>query len=224
MPNSHVDVIKPGRLIDSLGGPPREGMAVVIKDSRILWAGPQEQVGTREVSPEVAQAAAEGRTLDFPQGTLLPGLIDCHTHVNMPGDGRIGEEVNQDTDDIRLLRSARNVQLALQSGVTTLCDCGAWNRTAFSLKQGIASGIVNGPRLRVVGRPITITGGHLWFMGGEVDGVDGVRNRVRQLIKDGADLIKVVATGGSTVISYPFRPAFTVEELRAVTEEAHNLD
>ena len=197
---------------------------MVTKGSRILWVGPWEQLGTGEIPSEVAHAAAQGQTLDFPGGTLLPGLIDCHVHTNMPGDGRTGEQVNQDSDDVRLMRSAHNVRRALESGVTTLCDCGAWNRTSFSLKEGISLGLVDGPRVRVAGRPITITGGHLWFMGGEVDGVDGVRNQVRQLIKEGADLVKVVASGGSTVISNPFRPAFTKEELSAVTEEAHKLE
>ena len=197
---------------------------MVTKGSRILWVGPREQLGTGELPPEVAHAAAQGQTLDFPGGTLLPGLIDCHTHTNMPGNGRTGEQVNQDSDDVRLMRSAYNVRRALESGVTTLCDCGAWNRTSFSLKEGISLGLVDGPRVRVAGRPITITGGHLWFMGGEVDGVDGVRNQVRQLIKEGADLVKVVASGGSTIISNPFRPAFTEEELSAVTEEAHKLE
>ena len=224
MANSYLQVIKPGRLIDGLGGPPKAESAVVVKGSSILWVGPVEQLGTREAPPEVAQAAAEGQTWDFPQATLLPGLIDCHTHTNMPGDGRTGEDVDQDTDDVRLLRSARNVGLALQSGVTTLSDCGAWNRTAFSLKEGIALGIVDGPRVRVAGRPITITGGHLWFMGGEVNGVADIRKQVRQLIKEGADIIKVAASGGSTLTSDPFRPAFTAEELSALTEEAHNRE
>ncbi len=220
--NSDMQVIKPGKLIDGLGGPPREDAAVVIKDNRILWVGPEKQLGTPAAPSEASRAVAEGQTLDFPEHTLLPGLIDCHTHTNMPGDGRTGEEVDQDTDDVRLLRSAQNVRLALQSGVTTLCDCGAWNRTAFSLKEGIALGIVDGPRVRVAGRPITVTGGHLWFMGGEVDGADAIRKQVRQLIKEGADLIKVAASGGSTLSSDPFRPAFTPEELTVLTEEAHN--
>ena len=222
MVNSNIQLIKPGWLIDSLGGPPRKDMAVIIKGSRILWVGPQERLSTSAAPPEAAHAVAEGQTWDFPQGTLLPGLIDTHTHTNMPGDGRTGEDVNRDSDDLRLLRSAQNVGLALKSGVTTLCDCGAWNRTAFSLKEGIASGIVDGPRVLVVGRPITVTGGHLWFMGGEVDGVDDIRKLVRQLIKEGADLIKVAASGGSTLTSDPFRPSFTVNELSALTQEAHN--
>ena len=224
MVNSNLQIIKAGRLIDGLGGPPKDQTAVVINGSSILWIGPVDHLGTRAALPKVAQAAAEGQTWDFPEATLLPGLIDCHTHTNMPGDGRTGEDVNQDTDDVRLLRSAQNVVLALQSGVTTLSDCGAWNRTAFSLKEGISLGIVDGPRVRVAGRPITVTGGHLWFMGGEVDGVDDIRKQVRQLIKEGADLIKVAASGGSTLTSDPFRPAFTVEELSALTEEAHHRE
>lgn len=152
----------------------------------------------------------------------MPGLIDCHTHTNMPGNGRTGDEVSHDSDDVRLLRSAYNVRRALESGVTTVCDCGAWNRTAFSLKDGIREGTVKGPRVLVAGRPVTVTGGHLWHMGGEADGPDQVRQRVRQLIKEGADLIKLVASGGSTATSDPYRPSLSVGELRAAIEEAHN--
>ena len=211
--------IRPDRVIDGLGGPPRTGQAVVISGGLIRWAGPTEQLE----DPAGPAGQWDGiETLRYPGATLLPGLIDCHTHTNMPGNGRRGEDVNGDSDDIRLLRSARNVTIALKSGVTTVCDCGAWNNTAFSLKQGVEAGLVDGPWMMVSGRPVTTTGGHLWFMGGEADGVEGVRKQVRQLIKQGADFIKVVASGGSTVTSDPYRPAFTEQEVRALVEEAHN--
>jgi len=197
-----------------------EEAAVVIRGSSVSWVG---LPGSPEAPPELAEAAANGQVLDFPDTTLLPGLIDCHTHTNMPGDGRTGEDIDRDTDDQRLLRSAQNVRLALVSGVTTLCDCGSWNRTAFSLKAGIDLGLVSGPRMLVSGPPVTITGGHLWYMGGEADGVDAVRRQVRWLIKEGADIVKVVASGGSTLTSDPYRPSFNLEEIKAVTEEAHNL-
>lgn len=216
---SLVQVIKPGRLIDGTGGAPVEGAAVVIKEGIVSWVG---HPGSPDEPPELAEAVANGHLLEFPDTTLLPGLIDCHVHTNMPGDGRTGEDVDRDTDDRRLLRSARNAHLALVSGVTTLCDCGSWNRTAFSLKEGIDLGLVSGPRVLVSGPPITITGGHLWYMGGEVDGVDAVRRQVRWLIKAGADIIKVVASGGSTLTSDPYRPSFDLEEIKTVTEEAHN--
>jgi imidazolonepropionase-like amidohydrolase len=217
-----LQVIQPGWLVDGLGETSTEGAAVVLRGNRILWVGPREQLGERNGPLGGLDAGNEPRVLEFPQATLLPGLIDCHTHTNMPGDGRSGKEVDEETDDIRLLRSARNVRRALMSGVTTLADCGSWNRTGFSLQQALSLGLVDGPRVLVAGRPVTITGGHLWFMGGEADGPEGARRQVRQLIKEGADLIKVVASGGSTATSDPFRPSLTVSELQAATEEAHN--
>ena len=217
---TNVQVIKPGWLIDGLGGPPVTGAMVVVVGGRISWAGALAGQGE---PPGLAEARANGQVLDVPHATLLPGLIDCHTHTNMPGDGRTGEAVDQESDDLRLLRSAKNVVQAREAGVTTMADCGSWNGTAFSLKEGISLGVVDGPRVLVSGPPLTITGGHLWYMGGEADGVDGVREQVRRLISHGADIIKVMASGGSTLTSYPYRPAFDVEEVRAITEEAHKL-
>ena len=219
--SNSITVIQPGRLIDGLGGPPLDHMAVVVRGSRILWVGPQDQVYGPGGPLAASTPGSHGLVLDFPQGTLLPGLIDCHTHTNMPGDGRRGEEVHPDSDAVRLLRSARNVGRALRSGVTTVCDCGSWNQTALSLKEGLAQGLVEGSRLLASGRPITTTGGHLWYMGGEADGVDGVRRRARELIKEGADFIKVVASGGSTSTSDPYRPSLTAPEIVTIVEEAH---
>ena len=214
--SSPLTVIIPGKLIDGVGGAPREGMAVGVSDGRILWTGRRGDV-------EGSQSDAPRELLEFPEATLLPGLFDLHTHTNMPGDGRTGEEVDiDDSDDLRLLRAARNVGEALATGVTSLCDCGSWNRTAYSLKEGLSQGIVQGPTTLVSGPPLTITGGHLWFMGGEVDGVDGIRAAVRERVKQGADFIKVAASGGSTLTSDPYRPSFSLEELTALVDEAHN--
>ena len=209
-------VILPGRLIDGVGDKVQEGMAVAVQGNAIRWVGPASQA-------ESLDSGGAGReTLEFPGGTLLAGLFDIHTHTNMPGDGRTGEEVNQDSDEIRLLRSARNTAAAVASGVTTICDCGSWNRTGFALKEGLALGLVEGPRVLVSGPPVTVTGGHLWYMGGEADGVDGVRKQVRHLIKQGADFIKVAASGGSTLSSDPYRASYSVAELSAIVDEAHN--
>ncbi len=212
----NTTVILPGKLIDGVQDAPREGMAVAFGDGGISWVGRR---GELDFSP----GGRPREILEFPDATLLPGLFDCHTHTNMPGDGRTGEEVDRDdSDDVRLLRSARNVADALSTGVTTLCDCGSWNNTAYSLKAGLAQGIAQGPRTLVSGPPLTITGGHLWFMGGEVDGVTGIRAAVRERVKQGADFIKVAASGGSTLTSDPYRASFTLEELKALVDEAHN--
>ena len=207
-------IIVADRLIDGLGGPARKGVALSVKNGFI------SRIDALDRTPLPESGPAE--VLRFPNATLLPGLIDCHTHTNMPANGRSGEDVIPDGDDLRLLRSARNARTALRSGVTTMCDNGAWNRTGFALKEGILHGEVAGPNLLACGRPVTVTGGHLWYMGSEADGVDGVRQATRQLLKEGADFIKVMATGGSTLTSYPFRPAFAVEELKAIGAEAQN--
>lgn len=222
MESSTITVIRPGLLIDGLGGVPQNGAAVVLQKNRIRWIGSNEDLRNSPEIRHLVDSARENEVLDLPQCTLLPGLIDCHSHTNMPGDGRTGEEVAKDTDDVRLLRAAHNVARAVRSGVTTLCDCGSWNHTAFSLKEGIALGLVEGPRFLVSGPPLTTTGGHLWFMGGEADGIDGVRKQVRYLIKQGADIIKITASGGSTLTSDPYRPSYSVDELKAIVSEAHN--
>ena len=212
-------IILPGKLIDGVSDKTQEGMAVAIRGSVSEWVGPASQADS------LNSVGAQTETLDFSGGTLLAGLFDIHTHTNMPGDGRTGEQVNDDdTDEVRLLRSAQNTALAVASGVTTMCDCGSWNRNAFALKEGLALGIVEGPRVLVSGPPLTVKLGHLWYMGGETVGVDAVRSRVVELVDQGADFIKVAASGGSTSTSDPYSAAYSVEELSAIVDEAHNRD
>ena len=212
-------IILPGKLIDGVSDKTQEGMAVAIRGSVIEWVGPASQADSLD------SVGAQTETLEFSGGTLLAGLFDIHTHTNMPGDGRTGEQVNDDdTDEVRLLRSAQNTALAVASGVTTMCDCGSWNRNAFALKEGLALGIVEGPRVLVSGPPLTVKLGHLWYMGGETVGVDAVRSRVVELVDQGADFIKVAASGGSTSTSDPYSAAYSVEELSAIVDEAHNRD
>ncbi len=212
-----LKVILPGKLIDGIAGQTQEGMAVAIQGSSIKWVGPTSEAASLSTN------GADREILEFTQGTLLAGMFDIHTHTNMPGDGRTGEQVNKDdNDEIRLLRSAQNAAAAIASGVTTMCDCGSWNRNGFALKEGLAEGIVEGPRVLVSGPPLTVTGGHLWYMGGEADGMDAVRSRVRDMVKQGADFIKIAASGGSTSTSDPYRAAYSAEELNAIVEEAHN--
>ena len=206
-------IIKVGRLWDGLGGSPQEAMAVVVGGGRIALVARQAELSLSE-DPGV-------EVLDFGDATLLPGLIDCHTHTNMPGTGLSVDQVHWDGDDIHLLEGVKSARMALESGVTTMRDNGGWNNVVFSLKEGIRREIVPGPRIVASGNPVTITGGHCWMMGSEADGVDGVRGAVRRLIKDGADFIKVMTSGGTTRGSMPERAAYTLEELKAIVEEAH---
>lgn len=188
--------------------------AVLLEDDRVAAVGP-------------AQAVAEpdgAARLHFGGCTILPGLVDCHTHLNLPGDGSGLEDAAADGDDLLLLRSANNARTALASGVTTLRENGGRNGTISALREAQRRGIVSGPRLSIAGRPLTITGGHCWPFGGEADGVTQMRQAVRQLVKEGADWIKVIATGGGTRNTLPLRPSYSPAELRAAVEEAHSAD
>ena len=142
-------IIQADRLIDGVGGPPLAGMALVVEGGVISSIVP---------AANLEYDADSSQVLHFPGATLLPGLIDCHTHTNMAGRGRSGEEASSDGDDLMLLRSARNARTALHSGVTTMCDNGAWHNTGLSLKRGIEEGEVEGPNLLTCGRPVTVTG------------------------------------------------------------------
>ena len=203
--------IRGGLLIDGTGAPPVRDGAVLVRDGRIEKTGPFPGASVSDGT----------EVLEFPGLTILPGLVDCHSHLNMPGDGSSVEEVAAEGDERLLLRAAGNARRALESGVTTLRENGASHRTAFVVREAIARGIIAGPRLSICGRPVTVSKGHCWMFGGEADGEEGVRRTVRGLVEEGADWIKVMATGGGTLNTDPFQPSYTAAELRAAVEEAH---
>ena len=208
-------LIKGARLIDGLGGPPLERGAVLMEGSHIRAVGTEEAVAAPE------GAAVE--VLDYPNMTIMPGLIDCHVHLVSLGDGRAGDDMNLLPDEVLTLQAARNARAHLYSGVTTVRDCGAKNRTTFMLRQAMEMGITVGPKLLLTGRPIAIIGGHLSYFGSTATGPVECRAAVRQLIKEGADFIKVTATGGSTRTSQRYHASFTAEELTAITDEVHKF-
>ncbi len=211
---NRVTVLTADRLVDGTGAPALERAALVVEDgliSRVAAAGDALPAGDR-VS-----------RVDLGPRTLLPGLINCHVHLCLPGDGTPFEEWMTLPDELLLLTAARNAQAGLRAGVTTLRDCGGKGRLTFRLRDGIARGILAGPTLVLCGRPLTITGGHCHPFGGEADGVDGMRAAARQLLKEGADFIKMMASGGGTLGTYPQHPSYTTEELRAATAEAQAI-
>lgn len=215
MPEDKLKLIKGGLLIDGRGTNPIDKGAVLIKNDTIIDIGLPESIAPSDKK--------SFEIFDFSDKTILPGLIDCHVHLNGFGDGRTGDDLSLLPDEILTLQAARNARDSLLSGVTTARDCGAKNLTTFMLRKAINQEITIGPRLILSGRAISIIGGHLSYFGEEVTGNDECRAAVRQLIKEGADFIKITATGGSTATSYPWRPSFTTEEIRAICEEAHKF-
>ncbi len=208
-------LIKGGLLIDGKGGPPTPDGAVLIQGTKIRAVGAAAQV----TAPEGAVV----ETYEYPGKTIMPGMIDCHTHHNGFGDGRFGEAVAELPDEVLAIQSARNARASLYSGVTTVRDNGGKGQTMFRVRDAMRLGITPGPRMVLCGRPVTTVGGHTWYFGGEATGPTEVVAATRQLIKEGADYIKIMATGGTTRTSDPLRPSFNLAELEAITQEAHKF-
>ena len=208
-------LIKAARLIDGRGERPLERGAVLLEGDLIRAVGTEESIEPPE--------GAHVEEFDYNDKTILPGLVDCHVHLIGIGDGRTGDDLAQLPDEVLTLQAARNARAHLYSGVTTVRDCGAKNRTTFMLRKAVEMGITPSPRLVLAGRPMAIVGGHLSYFGIQATGPNECRAAVRQLVKEGADYIKITATGGSTRTSFPLRPSFTVEELSAICDEAHKF-
>ena len=208
-------LLKAARLIDTAAEAVQEQAAILLEGNTVRQLGTAETVHAPE--------GASVQEIDYGDATILPGLVDSHVHLNGIGDGRAGDELVTLPDEVLTVQSAQNARRHLYSGVTTLRDCGAKNSTTFMLRQAVDLGIVPAPRLILAGRPVAIIGGHLSYFGTTATGVDECRAAVRQLIKEGADFIKITATGGSTRTSHQLRPSFNVEELRAICDEAHRF-
>ncbi len=190
--------------------------AVVVDGTTVAW------VGRRAELPAAMAASAEHHELGAV--TLMPGLVDSHVHLGFDGGADPVGRMKSETDAEQLVLMLRSARRLLSVGVTTARDLGARSFLDIVVRDAIASGMARGPRMVTVGRPLTVTGGHCWFMGGECDNVDDVRAMVRLHHKMGTDAIKVMSTGGfMTKGSAPWHAQFTVEQLRAAVEEAHRV-
>ncbi len=164
-----------------------------------------------------------------PDATLLPGLIDAHCHLTLSGyeldgeEGRTYEAMIADPDELMAVIAVRNLHTHLASGVTTLRDNGGRNRVTFAVRDAVRRGYVAAPRMLLAGRPLTHTDGHFHWCNGVADGVDGMRTAVRSLVAEGADHIKVMASGGGTQGTPAQYASYTVEELTAAVDTAHGL-
>jgi imidazolonepropionase-like amidohydrolase len=209
-----MKIFRAEALIDGTGDEPKRNVDIMVENDRIREIAP---AGLADISPDTA-------IYERPGATVVPGLIDVHLHLMFGTGRRTYEDVIQhDSDDLMLLRGARNAYLHLRAGVTTCRDCGARNNVAFALREAARAGLFLSPRLHVSGRPLTITGGHFWWCNEEADGVDGVRVATRRLLKDGADFIKIMASGGGTRGTDASRPSFSAEEMAAAVAEAHQV-
>ena len=219
-PAPRTVVIHAWRLLDVKTGKTLANQTILIHGDRISSVGAD------------AQVPAGAQVIDLPNATVLPGLIDAHTHLTFNpnfGYSRLAISVPREA-----LIGARNAKVTLEAGFTTIRNVAADGYADVALRDAINAGDVPGPRMLVSGPALSITGGHgdnnlLPFEyhaagDGVADGVDGVRHMVRRNIKYGADLIKFMASGG--VLSKGDNPQasqYTLEEMKAIVEEAHRL-
>jgi len=208
-------LIRADRLIDGTGAAPLKDAVLVIERGKV--------VGAFEGQPPEGLVAANSRTIDLPGCTIMPGMIDTHVHLNLPGDGTSLEEAMREPEGVLVATSAFGASKALAAGITTVRDVGALGSTAINVRRTLELGYGEGARVLACGQPITITGGHTWYFGGEADGVDALRRKVRQMVKLGADFIKVMASGGGTVNTTSWLPSYSQEELTAIADEAHRM-
>jgi imidazolonepropionase-like amidohydrolase len=220
--NSRSLAIHAGHILDVKSGKLLSDQTIVVEDGKIVSVGASAQT----------KAPAGAALIDLSNATVLPGLIDAHTHLTM--DPKFGYERLGISEARETLIGAKNARVTLQAGFTTVRNVGASGYTDVALRDAINAGDVPGPRMLVSGPGLSITGGHadnnlLPFeyhatSDGVADGVDGVRHMVRQNIKYGADLIKFMASGG--VLSKGDNPEasqYTLEEMKTIVAEAHRL-
>jgi imidazolonepropionase-like amidohydrolase len=217
-------VIRAERLFDGRGDRSMGHPTIRVHDGVITEVRSAHDVDGDAGIPGGSTSSDPTQVVDLPGCTLLPGLIDAHVHLNNRGDGTSLEDTVRESDGVLVASSASAAARALAAGITTVRDTGARGRTTFALRRAIELGLAQGPRLVLCGQPLTITGGHTWYLGGEADGAENLRVKVRELIKEGADFIKVIGSGGGTLGTSPWLPSFDAEELSSIVDTAHALE
>jgi imidazolonepropionase-like amidohydrolase len=208
--------LRAGLLVPCTADPPLPDAAIRVERGVITAVGRAEEFGS---------ALAEGPVLDHRPHVVLPGLVDCHAHPTLYPDRQPFEvQLGNEPDELLVLTALRNLQIHLRSGVTTVRDCAARGQTMFWLREALRRGYFLGPRLQLAGRAITHSRGHLWWTGSVADSPDEIRKQVRVLVAEGADVIKLVASGGGTRGGIPYLASYTVAELRVAVETAHALE
>jgi imidazolonepropionase-like amidohydrolase len=214
-------VIRAGHVLDVKSGKMLSDQAIVIEGDNIVSLGPAS-----------ATPAADATTINLPNATVLPGLIDAHTHLTF--NPSFGYETLGISIPREALIGAHNARVTLEAGFTTVRNVGARGYSDVALRDAINAGDVPGPRMLVSGPALSITGGHCdndllpydyhATSDGVADGIENVQHKTREIIKYGADLIKVCATGG--VLSKgddPNASQYTLEEMKAIVADAHRL-
>ncbi|WP_298725056.1 amidohydrolase family protein [uncultured Ferrovibrio sp.] len=192
---------------------PQPGFGVLVENGRVV-----------KVAPAGEFAGFAGETVDTTGGTLMPGLIDCHVHLTMGGEADPGTAQSKLSAAQLTLKTLERAQLTLRSGIVAVRDCGGKDYIELSVRDAIKRGEFTGPVIRASGKIICMTGGHGNRTGRVADGVDEVVKAVREQIHAGADVIKIMATGGVMTPGVdPEDAHYTREEMAAGLAEARRF-
>ena len=195
-----VDTVFLGRVLTCVGDEVIEDGFVHLKDGKIAAVGPR------------AEAPDGPDTVDTGGKTLMPGMMNSHAHLSWDGIHELSQQSMYDKPEIRAYKAAGNMIKSLRAGITLVRDLGVHDANLYA-KQAVAQGIFPGPRLLVSGEAIIQTGGHTYWVCREASGADEMRRAVREQVRGGADLIKIMACHDTL--------EFTDDELHAVIDEAH---
>jgi imidazolonepropionase-like amidohydrolase len=208
MTDSGTLVLSGARIVDGTGAEPVRGRSVVVEN------------GVITAVVEDARAP-RGNGVDLAGHTLLPGLINCHVHLCFGAEADPVRPMREEPLALTAIKALLRARETARAGVTTVRDLGGRDYAEIAVRRAIQEGLVDGPRIIAAGRPVCMTGGHGHWLAREADGPDDARKAVREQLKAGADVIKIIATGGvMTPGVEPGSPQLTLEEMRAAIEEA----
>src|SRR5215470_3660213 len=168
-----------GALIDGTGSEPVKGRAVVVENGRITAVVPDAQ-------------APRGERVDLAGHTLLPGLINCHVHLCLGAEADPVRPLREEPLAMTAIKALLRARQTAEAGVTTVRDLGGREYAEMAVRRAIQEGRVAGPRIVAAGRPVCMTGGHGHWLAREADGPDDARKAVREQLKAGADVIKII--------------------------------
>jgi imidazolonepropionase-like amidohydrolase len=216
-------LLRAGHVLDVKSGKETADQTIIVSGDHIVAIAPTSATPKQ----------GDDREIDLQSMTVMPGLIDVHTHLTGETNFDPYHELSTSVAKSALI-GARNAKVTLEAGFTTVRNVGADGYADVDLRDAINEGLVVGPHMQVSGPPLGITGGHCddnllpqsYHLqgGGVADGVEAVQHKVRETIKYGADLIKICATGG--VLSKgddPQASQYTQAELKAIIDDAHRL-
>jgi imidazolonepropionase-like amidohydrolase len=192
----------------------------VIERGELLFS----QNGILEVGQTVGEEYSDIQEIDGTGMTILPGLIDSHVHLGMDASPDPFASMKEDGPEDLAFKAVQQGYEFLAAGITSVRNLGTRYNVDISYRNAVSAGTINGPRVFAAGSPIVMTGGHGHVMAIEADGCDEVRKAARSQLKAGADLLKVMATGGVlTKGNEPGATQFSEEELRCICQEAEKL-